>query len=74
MNFALFGRFFLEFAMMYPAEYLCLITHDNSIAVQAQRIIRLEDGHVVYDGDAHAPEAVVQPNYAPKAEQEGSAS
>ena len=29
-----------------------LITHDNSIAVQAQRIIRLEDGHVVYDGDA----------------------
>ena len=24
MNFALFGRFFLEFAMMYPAGYLCL--------------------------------------------------
>ena len=41
-----------------------LITHDNSIAVQAQRIIRLEDGRVVYDGDAHAPEAVVQPNLA----------
>ena len=41
-----------------------LITHDNSIAVQAQRIIRLEDGHVVYDGDAHAPEAVVQPGAA----------
>ena len=39
-----------------------LITHDNSIAVQAQRIIRLEDGRVVYAGDAHAPEAVVQPN------------
>ena len=39
-----------------------LITHDNSIAVQAERIIRLEDGVVVYDGDAHAPEAVVQPN------------
>ena len=37
------------------------ITHDNSIAVQAERIIRLEDGHIVYDGDAHAPEAVVQP-------------
>ena len=36
-----------------------LITHDNSIAVPAQRIIRLEDGRVVYDGDAHAPEAVV---------------
>ena len=38
-----------------------LITHDNYIAVQAERIIRLEDGHIVYDGDAHAPEAVVQP-------------
>ena len=45
-----------------------LITHDNSIAVQAQRIIRLEDGHVVYDGNAHAPEAVVQPNYIPEEE------
>ena len=42
-----------------------LITHDNSIAVQAQRIIRLEDGQVVYDGDAHAPEAVVQPTMQP---------
>ncbi|WP_295858785.1 ABC transporter ATP-binding protein [uncultured Oscillibacter sp.] len=41
-----------------------LITHDNSIAVQAQRIIRLEDGHVIYDGDAHAPEAVVTPGTA----------
>ena len=39
-----------------------LITHDNSIAVQAQRIVRLEDGRVIYDGDAHAPEAVVQPS------------
>ena len=38
-----------------------LITHDNSIAVQAQRIIRLEDGHVIYDGDAHDPNAVVSP-------------
>ena len=43
-----------------------LITHDNSIAVQAQRIIRLEDGRVVYDGDAHAPEAVVQPTLLPE--------
>ena len=41
-----------------------LITHDNSIAVQAQRIIRLEDGHVIYDGPADAPEAVVTPGAA----------
>ena len=47
-----------------------LITHDNSIAVQADRIIRLEDGRVVYDGDSHAPEAVVQPTFAAPKEQE----
>ena len=41
-----------------------LITHDNSIAVQAQRIIRLEDGHVIYDGPSDAPEAVVTPRAA----------
>lgn len=40
---------------------IVLITHDNSIAAQAERIIRLEDGRVVYDGDAHAPEATVHP-------------
>ena len=45
-----------------------LITHDNSIAVQAQRIIRLEDGRVVYDGDSHAPEAMVQPTLLPEEE------
>ena len=36
-----------------------LITHDNAIAVQAQRIIRLEDGRVVYDGPSDAPGALV---------------
>ena len=41
-----------------------LITHDNSIAVQAQRIIRLEDGRVISDGDAHDPQAVVTPGAA----------
>ena len=41
-----------------------LITHDNSIAVQAERIIRLEDGRIVYDGDAHSPDAVVQSAFA----------
>ena len=45
-----------------------LITHDNSIAVQAERIIRLEDGHIVYDGDAHSPDAVVHPHYTPEQE------
>ena len=38
-----------------------LITHDNSIAVRADRIIRLQDGKIIYDGDAHDPRAVVRP-------------
>jgi putative ABC transport system ATP-binding protein len=48
-----------------------LITHDNSIAVQAQRIIRLEDGKVIYDGPADAPEAVVTPRTSGMTEQKG---
>lgn len=38
-----------------------LITHDNAIAAKAERIIRLEDGKVVYDGpskDAPKPVSV----------------
>ena len=38
-----------------------LITHDNSIAVKAKRIVRLQDGRIIYDGDASDPAAVVQP-------------
>ena len=52
-----------------------LITHDNSIAVRADRIIRLQDGRIIYDGDAHDPRAVVQPDEeqeADGAEQEGA--
>lgn len=37
-----------------------LITHDNGIAATAERVIRLDDGKVVYDGPATNPEAFVQ--------------
>ena len=62
------GREVLRFLQKLNQEgdTVVLITHDNSIAVQAQRIIRLEDGRVIYDGDASAPEAVVTPNQAGK--------
>ena len=42
-------------------DTVVLITHDNSIAVKADRIVRLQDGRIIYDGDAHDPRAVVQP-------------
>ncbi len=42
-------------------DTVVLITHDNSIAVRAKRIVRLQDGKIIYDGDARDPQAVVQP-------------
>ena len=37
-----------------------LITHDNSIAKKANRIIRLADGKIVYDGRSDGEHAVVE--------------
>ena len=60
------GREVLAFLKQLNDEgnTVVLITHDNSIAVKADRIIRLQDGKVIYDGDAHDPQAVVQPSVA----------
>ena len=57
------GREVLAFLQKLNAEgdTVVLITHDNSIAVKAKRIVRLQDGRIIYDGDAHDPQAVVQP-------------
>ena len=57
------GREVLGFLQKLNAEgdTVVLITHDNSIAVKARRIVRLQDGRIIYDGDAHDPRAVVQP-------------
>ena len=57
------GREVLGFLQKLNAEgdTVVLITHDNSIAVKAKRIVRLQDGSIIYAGDAKAPEAVVRP-------------
>ncbi len=57
------GRDVLAFLQQLNAEgdTVVLITHDNSIAVKAKRIVRLQDGRIIYDGDARDPEAIVQP-------------
>ena len=52
-------------------DTVVLITHDNSIAVRADRIIRLQDGKIIYDGDAHDPRAVVQPEQDGREEEAG---
>ncbi len=58
------GREVLDFLKTLNAEgnTIVLITHDNSIAAAAKRIIRLHDGKIIYDGPADAPEAVVNAN------------
>ena len=58
------GREVLRFLQQLNREgdTVVLITHDNSIAVKARRIVRLQDGKIIYDGDAGAPEALVQPH------------
>ena len=60
------GREVLNFLKKLNREgdTVVLITHDNTIAVKADRIIRLQDGRIIYDGDAHDPRAVVQPEEA----------
>ncbi len=63
------GREVLAFLQELNREgnTVVLITHDNSIAVKARRIIRLQDGKIIYDGPADDPQALVQP----KEEDEG---
>jgi putative ABC transport system ATP-binding protein len=41
---------------------IVLITHDNSIAMQAQRIIRLQDGRVIHDGQTSEEKAFNEPS------------
>ncbi len=58
------GKEVLDFLQKLHGEgnTIVLITHDNSIAKKAQRIIRIHDGKVVYDGLSHLPEAVINPD------------
>lgn len=48
------SREVLEFLKKLNAEgnTIVLITHDNGIAAQAKRIVRVMDGKIIYDGDA----------------------
>ncbi len=56
------GREVLELlrSLHNAGNTVVLITHDNSIAATAERVIRLEDGRVVYDGPASTPASGVR--------------
>ncbi len=64
------GREVLGFLQKLNADgdTVVLITHDNSIAVKARRIVRLQDGRILYDGDSTDPRAVVRPGEEVEAE------
>ena len=56
-----FQKLGISEAVDYEKYYLySLITH--STAIEAKRIVRLQDGKIIYDGDARDPRAVVQPD------------
>ena len=68
------GREVLGFLKQLHQEgnTVVLITHDNSIAVKADRIVRLQDGKIIYDGDSRDPRAVVQPHGEDEEEEVGA--
>ena len=47
------GRHVLEILHNLHEEgaSIILITHDNGIAATAERVVRISDGHIIYDGD-----------------------
>ncbi len=55
------GKEVLRFLQELHSEgnTIVLITHDNSIARKAKRIVRLSDGKIIYDGPSDDPNAVV---------------
>ncbi len=47
------GRHVLEIlhGLHDDGSTIILITHDNGIAATAERVVRISDGHIIYDGD-----------------------
>ena len=56
------GRDVMQFLQQLNREgnTIILITHDNSIAAKASRIIRVTDGRIVYDGPVEGDKVVAQ--------------
>ena len=54
------GREVMQFLQKLHEEgnTIVLITHDNSIAAQAKRIVRITDGNIVYDGPVEGDKIV----------------
>ena len=42
---------------------IVMITHDNSIAMEAKRVVRIADGHKIFDGDVKDYAAILKTGY-----------
>lgn len=67
------GREVMQFLQQLNREgnTIILITHDNSIAARASRVVRITDGRIVYDGPVEGDKLVSQQASAGK-DEEGS--
>lgn len=68
------GREVMQFLQQLHKEgnTIILITHDNSIAARASRVIRVTDGSIVYDGPVEGDKLVAEQSAAGR-EEEGNA-
>ena len=68
------GRDVIKFLQQLHREgnTIILITHDNSIAAQASRIIRVTDGRIMYDGPVEGDKIVAQQHAAGREEEGGA--
>ena len=66
------GREVMQFLRQLNAEgnTIVLITHDNSIAAQAKRIVRITDGRIVYDGPVSGDKIVAAQESAGREEED----
>ena len=55
------GREVLDFLKQLHEEgnTVVIITHDNSIAVEAERVVKISDGKIIFDGDVKAYESIL---------------
>lgn len=55
------GREVLDFLKQLHEEgnTVVIITHDNSIAVEAERVVKISDGKILFDGDVKAYESIL---------------
>lgn len=55
------GRDVLDFLKQLHEEgnTVVIITHDNSIAMEAERVVKISDGKILFDGDVKAYESIL---------------